>query len=257
MSAEDPLSSLAEVQRLLLPDRPVIRGLDYAAHYQPAEVAAGDYYDLMALPDAAAASRGHANSARPEVWGLMLGDVSGHGPAAAMEAVQFDAILRTYRGDEPPGGPAGALTYANRHYFSRRPRPFFMTVFAAQHRPEARALDYVSAGHPPALLRRGAELLRLGEDGDIPLGITREHRYANATCAFLPGDLLVVYTDGLPEATDPDGEAFGFERIERLVMTAPPEPAPLLEVLCTALIAHQRSAMGQDDQTIVVLRQTA
>jgi sigma-B regulation protein RsbU (phosphoserine phosphatase) len=257
MSSEDKISSLAEVQRLLLPDQPLIRGLSYATHYQPAEIAAGDYYDLMALPDETEMGRAETGDALPEVWGVMLGDVSGHGPAAAMEAVQFDAILRTYRGDEPPGGPAGALTYANRYYFSRRPRPFFMTVFAALNRPAARELDYVSAGHPPALLRRGSELLRLGDDGDIPLGITREHRYSNSTCAFLPGDLLIAYTDGLPEATNPAGEAFGFERIERLVMLAPPEPAALLDALRAALIEHQRSDLGHDDQTIVVLQQTA
>jgi sigma-B regulation protein RsbU (phosphoserine phosphatase) len=250
MSAEDPIESLADVQRLLLPDDPAIRGLAYAIHYQPAAIAAGDYYDLMPLnePDA-------APDRRADVWGVMLGDVSGHGPAAAMEAVQFDAILRTYRDDEAPGGPAGALTYANRHFFSRRPRRHFMTVFAALCRPDVRALDFVSAGHPPALLRRGNAVTRLGEDGDIPLGIDRDHRFTNSSIPFLPGDLLVIYTDGIVEARNHEGEALGLERLERLVREAPQAPEAMLQALRDFLMAHQRNPAGQDDQTLLVLQQ--
>lgn len=252
MSTRTQIESLADVQRLLLPDQPRIPGLEYAVHYQPAEIAAGDYYDLMLLP---AGDGGETPTATPPSWGVMVGDVSGHGPAAAMEAVQFDAILRTYRGDEAPGGPAGALTYANRYYFSRRPRPHFMTVFAARHRPEAGELDYVSAGHPPALLRRGTQVIALGEDGDIPLGINREHRFSNATCRFGPGDLLVAFTDGLHEAMDRRGQAFGLARVRALVEAGPPDPAAMLEALRSALFEHQRASVGVDDQTILVLRQ--
>jgi sigma-B regulation protein RsbU (phosphoserine phosphatase) len=253
MRADDDIESLADVQRLLLPDAPSIRGLRYAVHYQPADVAAGDYYDLMPLTRLA--GDGHTRESVPDVWGMVIGDVSGHGPAAAMEAVQFDAILRTYRGDEPPGGPAGALTYANRHFFSRRPRRHFMTVFAVLSRPDVRELDYVSAGHPPALLRRGGSLQRLGEDGDIPLGIEREHRFGNSTCRFEVGDLLIAYTDGLPEATDAAGAAFGFERIEAILREAPAEPQAIVDALRHALFAHQGHPIGTDDQTIVVLQQ--
>ena len=217
-------------------------------HYQPADIAAGDYYDLMPLTEVEADA--------PDLWGAMVGDVSGHGPAAAMEAVQFDAILRTYQGNEPPGGPAGALTYANRYFFSRRQRRHFMTVFAALSKPAERVLEYVSAGHPPALLRRGETIVRLGDDGDIPLGIDRQHRYANSSCEFLPDDLLLVFTDGVHEAADPRGARFGIERIEALLRTAPPEPTAIVEAIRRELFAHQGGALGQDDQTLIVLQQT-
>lgn len=252
MKAEDEIASLADVQRLLLPDNPQIRGLAYAIHYQPAAVAAGDYYDLMQLEPEDVGPTGAA-----DIWGVMLGDVSGHGPAAAMEAVQFDAILRTYRGDEAPGGPAGALTYANRHFFSRRPRRHFMTVFAALARPDTDALDYVSAGHPPALLRRGDALFRLGEDGDIPLGIDRAQRYRNVTTPFLRGDLLLVATDGIAEAADAHGQRFGAERIEQLFLASDPDPQAALRSVISALIAHQGGDIGNDDQTLLVLQRTA
>lgn len=96
MDSERAIASIADVQRLLLPDNPRIRGLNYAFHYQPAAVAAGDYYDLMPLNDGVPAA--FLDQAGVDAWGVMLADVSGHGPAAAMEAVQFDAILRTYQG---------------------------------------------------------------------------------------------------------------------------------------------------------------
>jgi phosphoserine phosphatase RsbU/P len=253
MDMESHIESLADVQRLLLPDDLRLRGLEYAVHYQPAEIAAGDYYDLMPL--GGLAPEGYDAKARAELWGMMLGDVSGHGPAAAMEAVQFDAILRTYRGDEPPLGPAGALTYANRYFFSRRQRRHFMTVFAVVSRPDRNELEYVSAGHPPALLRRGNLLQRLGEDGEIPLGIDRTHRYSNSTCPFGPGDILVAYTDGIPEARDPAGTPFGLERIERIVALSPAEPTAILDALRRALFAHQQCEVGSDDQSLIVLRQ--
>ena len=249
MSSSNDIESLADVQRLLLPDDPQIAGLTYAIHYQPAEVAAGDYYDLMTL--------NFDDDLQPgrDVWGVMVGDVSGHGAAAAMEAVQFDAILRTYQGDEPPGGPAGALTYANRYFFSRRPRRHYMTVFAAMFRPQRGTLDYVSAGHPPALLLSGGRIRRLGDDGDIPLGIERDHRYTHSTIEFAAGDVLVIYTDGVNEARNREGEPFGFERIERILLSAPTDATAVLDALRRALVEHQSAAIGHDDQTILVLAQ--
>lgn len=244
------VESLAEVQRLLQPDRPSIRGLDYALHWQPAETAAGDYYDLMALtavltPDASAGD--------PDAWGVMVGDVSGHGAAAAMEVVQFDAILRTYK---PQGdlGPAGALSYANRHYLSRRSRQRLMTVLAAGYRPDLQILRYASAGHLPLLLRRGKQV-QLLDQGEMPIGVLRDTEYRNHEVRFLPGDLLVALTDGLTEARDRAGRQFGLARLQRIVAGGPEQPEALLRVILDELFGHQGGEIGQDDQTLVVLKQ--
>ena len=249
--SDSAIESLADVQRLLLPDNPKIRGLDHAAHYQPAQIAAGDYYDLMPLsrflPD------GWSDTHQRDAWGVMVADVSGHGPAAAMEAVQFDAILRTYRGDEPPQGPAGALTYANRHFFSRRPRRHFMTVFAALYRPDLDTLTWCSAGHHPALLRRGNDVLPIGEDGDIPLGIDRDVRFANREYPMQPGDQLLLCTDGVLEAQDVDGVAFGLQRLVAVFRSAPRGAQACCDALVAALHAHQGGTLGSDDQTLLVL----
>ncbi len=245
-----PIEDLADVQRALLPDDPQIPGLDYALHYQPAAIAGGDYYDLMSLQ-----SRLPIEQQQPgqHAFGCMVADVSGHGAAAAMEVVQFDAILRTWKGGEPPG-PAAPLSYANRHFFSRRSRGRYLTAFALFHDPGRRELIYVCAGHPPALLRRGDQVLVLGDGGDIPLGVLRDHVYTQHTLATEPGDTLVLYTDGLIEACDGHGRRFGLPHLTALTGSGSAEPTTLRDRLRDAVRAHQGSEIGTDDQTLVVLR---
>ena len=244
------IEDLADIQKLLLPDNPQIGGLQHAVHWQPAATAAGDYYELSNLTDRAPEdfARGGADA-----WGVIVGDVSGHGAAAAMEAVQFDAILRTYRGD---GGapPAAAISYANKYFFSRRSRGHFMSVFAALYRPDLRRLSFLSAGHPPLLHRRGESVQLLGEGDQIPLGVLRDHEYRNNEIELARGDVLVLYTDGIVEARDRDEAMFGLERLRELVARGPESPAALCEHIVGAVRAHQQGDSGSDDQTLIVLR---
>jgi phosphoserine phosphatase RsbU/P len=246
------IEGLADIQKSLLPDNPKIRGLEYAIHWQPAETAAGDYYELSNLTEVAPPDftpTGH------DVWGVIVGDVSGHGAAAAMEAVQFDAILRTYKGgDGPP--PAAAMSYANKYFFSRRSRGHFMTVFAALYRPDTRMLSFLSAGHPPMLHRRGRDVRVLGEGDQIPLGVLRDYEYRNNEVAVEAGDLLVIYTDGLTEARDARERMFGSERLRELVAAGAETPRELLDQVSAAIVEHQASPIGSDDQTLIVLRIT-
>lgn len=244
------IEGIADVQRLLLPDNPTLRGLDYAVHWQPAETAAGDYYDLVSLTQLAPADFPRD---RYDVWAITLADVSGHGAAAAMEAVQFDAILRTYHGDEE-SGPAGALTYANRYFFSRRQRHHFLTAFALLYRPDLRRATYVDAGHPPLLHKRGADVIARGAGEQIPLGILRDHVWENRTFEVEAGDVFVLYTDGIVEARDARQRPFGNEKLTSLIGGGPSEPSALLTLLRDEVIAHQGTPIGSDDQTLIVLR---
>jgi sigma-B regulation protein RsbU (phosphoserine phosphatase) len=250
---QQSITGLADIQRLLQPDDPRIRGISHAVHWQPAETAAGDYYDLMNLSRLFPDFVDHGADA----WGVMMADVSGHGAAAAMEAVQFDAILRTYSGDEEPGGPAGALTYANRHFFSRRQRPHFLTVFGGGARPDIGGFRYVNGGHLPVLRRRGHAIEWLGRDEDagIPLGILREHRWHNVDTDLRTGDVLVLYTDGIVEARDTRGRMFGGERLAALVAEGDDAPEAVIARVREALFEHQDGEIGHDDQTLLVLRQ--
>lgn len=245
-----PIEDLADVQRALLPDDPQIPGLAYALHYQPAAIAGGDYYDLMSLQARLPAEQQHPDR---HAFGCMVADVSGHGAGAAMEVVQFDAILRTWKGGDTPG-PAAVLSYANRHYFSRRSRGRYLTAVALFHDPGRRELIHVCAGHPPALLRRGDRVQTLDAGSDIPLGVLRDHVYSQHRLRTEPGDTLVLYTDGLIEACDGHGRRFGLPHLIALAGSGSAEPARLRDRLRDAVQAHQGGEIGTDDQTLVVLQ---
>jgi sigma-B regulation protein RsbU (phosphoserine phosphatase) len=245
------IESLADIQKLLLPDNPKIAGLEYAVHWQPAETAAGDYYEMSNLT---ALAPPDFKPTGQDVWGMIIGDVSGHGVAAAAEAVQFDAIMRTYKTNGVPP-PAGAISYANRYFFSRRNRGHFMTVFALLYRPDTRILTYLSAGHPPMLRRRGSEIIMLGEGDQIPVGVLRDFEYQNNEYNAETGDIFVLYTDGILEARDAHGREFGLPRLRELVAAAPNDSSQVLcDTLVSALQLHQGGALGGDDQTLLVLR---
>jgi len=183
--------------------------------------------------------------------------VTGHGAAAAMEAVQLDAILRTYRNDEAPGGPAGALTYANRFFFSRRARSRFITALAVSGRPDRGELLYVNAGHLPPLRRRGAVVSVVGsnDEAHIPIGVEREHRWSNHSTTLQTGDLIVLYTDGVTEARNAAGQMFGLAGISSALGAAEARADAALSAVRDALFEHQGSVIGADDQTLLVLQQ--
>ncbi|MGH8123866.1 MAG: PP2C family protein-serine/threonine phosphatase [Rudaea sp.] len=247
------IEGLADIQKLLLPDNPRIHGLDYAVHWQPAATAAGDYYEMNKLTEFAPAD--FVADGR-DIWGIIIGDVSGHGVAAAAEVVQFDAILRTYQGDDGVP-PAAAMSYVNRYFFSRRNRGHFMTVFALIYRPDTRVLSYLSAGHPPLLHRRGETIQLLGESDQIPLGVLRDYEYQNNVYNAQKGDMLILYTDGIVEARDAQGREFGLDRLRDIAARGPAEsPQALCDALVAAVHAHQGGALGSDDQTLLVLRIT-
>ncbi len=249
--AQVEIQDLADVQRRLLPDNPQIRGLAHAVHYQPSAMAGGDYYDLMSLSHLIQADY---PAHWPDAFGTMIADVSGHGAGAAMEAVQFDAILRTYSGGEA-AGPADALTYANKHFFSRRSRPHFMTVISVLHLPQENLARICNAGHLPPLLRRDGQVRRLLQGRDIPIGVLREHVYTDERLETRAGDLLVMYTDGITEARDSQGREFGIERLESiLAQTTLTTPEAIRTQMLDALFAHQGGEIGQDDQTLLIVR---
>ncbi len=247
------LCKIAHLQQMLLPALDgQIRGLSKAAHFQACDEAGGDYYDIVRLSQYADPPLEEGGR---DYWGAIIADAAGHGAAAAVEVAMFDAILRTYREGVAPG-PAHVFDYANRHLFTRLIRGSYITAFAANFDPQRNLLRYVNAGHPPPLLRRargGVEYLP-GEATGIPLGVTQDYQWSNAALEFLPGDLLLLYTDGVTEAQDRQGRALGSGRLAELLAQTPGDAETVLMQLRTALEAHQAGARRRDDQTMLVLQ---
>ena len=242
IQVRDELEVARELQAELLPRRvPDLPGYRFAHSYRTANEVGGDCYDFLALPDGRLA--------------LMVGDASGHGMAAGLVMAIANATWKTALDLDPT--PERVLALLNRTLCRTRGKRTFMSVFYALLDPATGQLEYVSAGHPfPFLRRADGRVEELGEGG-LPLGIREPLPYRPGRTTLAPGDLLVLYTDGLVEATDPRGaEAFGYERLQALAAGGG-EPQPLHDRILAAFDTHTAGEPLLDDLTLVVVARGA
>lgn len=234
----DELEIARELQTDLMPqDLPVVPGYLFAHSYRTANEVGGDYYDLMLLPDGRIA--------------LVVADASGHGIAAGLVMAIANATLRTALDLDP--NPEKVLAVLNRTLCRTGTRRTFMSAFYGVLDPGTGTLEYVCAGHPFPLLRRADGSLEELGCGGFPLGIREPLAAMARTVALHPGDMLALYTDGLPEAVDALGKAaFGYERIQAgLELGGSPQ-----EVHDSVLHAFDRHVGGEalrDDLTLLVI----
>lgn len=256
--AQEEVERIARIQRALLPDAmPDIPGVSIEASYETFDLAGGDMYTLRPLRPMngpGTTSPDCCDQCGP--WGILISDVSGHGPAAAVVMAMLHAIIETY--PREPAGPAEVLEYANRHLHSKRIEHSFVTALFAIYDPATRRLCYARAGHHPVLrMRRVADawdIARLDGVGEMPLGILDDASYSQAEIQLEPGDSIVFYTDGIVEAMSPGGDYFGVEGIERSLTHCTGAPYCVINHVRDALITHEASRRPMDDQTLVVMR---
>lgn len=234
------------VQASLIPRAtPRLEGWDFAARWQPARDVSGDFYDFIPLP------RTQADT--PEC-GIVVADVADKGmPAALLMAVSRSIVRASVTGMRVP---ADAIGQANRLICADSPQDLFVTLFYAQLDPLTGDMLYVNAGHTPAWLQRAGdqgwiELTRTG----LPLGIYRHQTLQQRSIRMEPGDLLFLYTDGVLDATDPHGQAFGVERLRRLVLEhRQASAAHLASALDEALTTFRAGQPLFDDITYVIVK---
>ena len=236
------LALAAEVQRRLLPPSPPsCAAATLAAFTLPARGVGGDFYDFVELAG--------------QRTGIAVADIAGKGIAAALLTSVVQASLRVITGE---GDIAPATLAARMNRFLQRSTASngYATFFYAQLTADGRRLRYVNAGHnPPYLLRRtatGVDVRELSLGGTV-LGLFPDVTYEDAEVDLLPGDLLVVFTDGLPEARNPQGEELGEEPIKDLLRHAAGAPAGDVAALLTAHVRDWIAGAEQhDDVTFVV-----
>ena len=194
----DELEVARQLQRELLPaDAPEIEGYSFAFSYRTANTIGGDYYAFLPAGDGR--------------LGLIVGDASGHGIAAGLVMAIAHAALRTAIDLDP--SPRAVTELVNRALYRCGGPRAFMTLFYGLLETGSGRLDYACAGHPYPLLRRAdGQVVELGA-GSLPLGLRPEVAPAHGSERFAPGDVLVLYTDGVPETLDGAGSAFGFDRL--------------------------------------------
>ncbi len=233
----DELEVARQLQRDLLPSSaPVIPGYDVAHSYRTANEIGGDYYDFLPLPGGRVA--------------LVVGDASGHGMAAGLLMAIANAALKLAVEVDP--SPARVAELLNRVLFRTGDARSFLTLFYAVLDPPSGALAFVCVGHPFPLLRRASgEVVELGTGG-FPLGIRERLDIAQHQVSLAPGDLLLLYSDGLPEAVSQTGEAFGYDAMRALLRPS----GGVREVhdrFLRALTAHVGSEPLKDDVTLVAV----
>jgi len=232
------LKLAAEIQRTLQPrDLSAVGGLDVTALFRPSREVGGDYFDC--IPSA----RG--------TWWLVLADVSGKGVSSAIIASNVQAYLWSRRNDGRPIEAVVAEGSELLHHLAQGRK--YSTLFLAEWDPSKRQMRWVNAGHPPAMLRRGGRVERLGATGP-PMGLLAGMAYAAERRALAPGDTVLLFTDGVSEAGEGTraGE-FGLDRVEQILGGLRPEVDPALAV-ATAVDKHLRGRPAGDDITLLCAR---
>ena len=252
---QQEVDHIAQIQRALLPqETPHLPGLSIAASYETFEQAGGDLYDFVPLHQCGSAC-GSSDGDRScnERWAILIGDVSGHGPSAAVVMAMFHAILHAF--PQVPTGPAEMLIHVNRHLCDKPIGDCFVTAFLGFYEPATKRLVYARAGHHPPLLASppDGKCTSLDAVGDLPLAIDRDVEYHETSVQLQAGQSLVLYTDGINEATNADGQWFGVEGIVRAIQSNFGDPAAIVQAI-TSDLHHQSHIRPRDDQTVVAIQ---
>ncbi|HYO11917.1 MAG TPA: PP2C family protein-serine/threonine phosphatase [Thermoanaerobaculia bacterium] len=234
----DELEVARELQEDLLPQTlPTVPGYLFAHSYRTANEVGGDYHDVAVLPDGRLA--------------LTIGDASGHGMAAGLVMAIANATLKTAMDLDP--SPERVLALLNRTLCRTGTNRTFMSVFYAVLTPETGELEYVCAGHPFPLIRRADGTLEELGCGGFPLGLREPLPVARHTVTLQPGDLLLLYTDGLAEAVGATAkEAFGYERIQA-VLEIGGSPQSVHDQMFRTFDRHAAGEPLRDDLTLLVI----
>ncbi len=235
-----------EIQRSLLPStRPDAQGLQVAGAMRPAGEMGGDHYGWTVLPDGR--------------LGVVVADVMGHDIAATIGMVVTRSIVRVLASEGSE--PKTVLDRANALLCEDLGRPgLFVTAFYALIDGATGELSYSSAGHhPPLLIRNGAPLAMCRElmDAGPGLGILETAEYPAGRARMEPGDLMVLYTDGVVEARSRSGEEFGMTRLARVAADAARNSVEsVCDAVFDALAAFTESLAASDDTTVVAIRRS-
>jgi hypothetical protein len=239
---EQELSLAGQIQASFLPERlPEIPGWQVSATLRPARQTAGDFYDVIPLPNGR--------------LGIVVADVADKGMGAALYMALARTLLRTYA-LEYHARPDFAMKVTNRRILMDTDVTMFVTVFYGVLDPRSGRLVYCNAGHnPPYLLhvRSDDDAERLTKTG-MALGAIPGTSWEQRVVQMAPGDTLVLYSDGVTDAQNETNAFFGEERLERAIRASGGRPAEqFLHALLEAVERFSGEATQFDDMTLMVL----
>jgi serine phosphatase RsbU (regulator of sigma subunit)/pSer/pThr/pTyr-binding forkhead associated (FHA) protein len=234
---ERDMETARQVQQHFLPaDHPNIEGYQISDYYKPADAVGGDYFGYTELPDGQLA--------------IAVGDVAGHGVPAALLMARLCSETRYCLVTDII--PSDAITSLNQQ-LTKQTFSFFITFALCVLDPIRHELTVVNAGHMPPLLRRA----RTGEVEEIapdisspPLGIDSSVTYQQATITLEPGDIVVMYTDGISECPSPSGPQYGIDRIRKMLAISKNARDVTGRILND--VSRFTKGMPQEDDTCIV-----
>lgn len=241
---EQELQMARQVQTSLLPDHtPDVSGWEFSAVWKPARQVAGDYYDFISYPNGKV--------------GVVIADVTDKGMASALFMANTRTIIRASLNNSI--SPVDGISAANRLICSDSANGMFVTLFYAHIDPLTGAVTYVNAGHNPPLLSRimhGGEvqIIPLNRTG-IALGIEPEMTYTEVQIDLMPGESLLLYTDGVTDAINQQNVDYGMGRLESLLIYNMGKSASLvLDTLIRSVQNFIQETEPYDDITAAMIR---
>jgi len=240
LSLKGELEIAREIQLAMLPAGTFrVADIQICGMTRPANTVGGDFYDVLPMRDGRII--------------IALGDVAGKGSPAALLMALLLAVLRTLV-DEELDAPA-LMERLNVQICRHSPSSRFITLFYAVYSPLTGALTYVNAGQNPPLIRRlDGHYERLGSTG-VALGMFDKSTFASIDTMLNPGEMLVLYSDGITEAEDPNGQPFEESGLETVVdRLAAQGPAEIGTQVLKAVEGHAKELRFVDDLTILIAK---
>ncbi|MEZ4390753.1 MAG: SpoIIE family protein phosphatase [Polyangiales bacterium] len=226
-----------QIQRNLLPrDPPRVAGLEIAVHYEPAFHVGGDFYDFLWRDQ--------------QQLSIVVGDVSGKAVSGALFMARVTSEIRSVAS---LGSPARVIERVNRALAEIADDGMFVTLVYLSIDLRTNTMRFANAGHTIPLLQRGEQLLSLEFDRarSMPVGVLPEIQCDEVEVPLLPGDVLMLYTDGIIEARSMKGEFYGQDRLDAAVASAPRTARGALDAVLRDVDGFVEAAPQADDQTVV------
>ena len=236
---DEDLRAASELQSVLLPtDAPEARGLEIALGLRPAREISGDIYEFFE----------HSTNR----FSLAFGDVSGKSVAAALYGALVAGLLRTLGPRRP--SPADLMKAMNDALIQRKVEARYATLLVMSWDASALRFTMANAGALPPMICRDGEILNCHVEG-LPLGLLENSQYEQTPFQAELGDVIVLYSDGIPDQTDVHGEDYGRNRLARLVSRTCEEPAQVIvNSIYADVDSFSEGVPRQDDQTLLVMR---
>ncbi len=235
------LGIAAEIQKKLVPrDLPSLRAAELAVHSVPARGVSGDYYDVF-----------HLDSQKLII---VVGDVAGKGVPAALVMVMIHSIFHLIA--SPKRDIATTLTWINRGLFGQVDIDHFATLSILSYDESTHSIQYSNAAHHPLLVYRVAsDEIEFVDTEGLPIGIDRASSYKLKNLSLQSGDVALIYTDGIVEAMNPEGEQYSLDRLSSVLRSNRDKRAEeLKKAIENDLAQFTGTARQHDDQTLIILR---